>query len=247
MCPHSFIASLFKTMLFYVPNIDQSNFLPEEESHHAVKVLRLVEGDPVELVDGRGNYYTAEISFAHHKKCEVRILEKIENYNPLPCHIHIAIAPTKNMDRIEWFAEKVTEIGVGEITPLLCDHSERKVIKIDRLEKIVVSAMKQSKKATMPTLNEMCSFKQFMKQYKDFAGKKYIAHCYEQDKKSLVKDYVKGNDAIVLIGPEGDFSEEEVRLAIENGFVPVTLGESRLRTETAGIAACHTIHVVNEM
>lgn len=234
-------------MLFYVPNIEETNFLSEEESHHAVKVLRLVEGDRVELVDGRGNYYTAEITFAHHKKCEVRILEKVENYNPLPCHIHIAIAPTKNMDRIEWFAEKVTEIGVGEITPLLCDHSERKVIKIDRLEKIVVSAMKQSKKAMMPTLNEMTAFKQFVKKYADFSGKKYIAHCYEEERKSLVCDYVKGSDVVVLIGPEGDFSEEEVCLALSCGFVPVTLGESRLRTETAGIAACHTVHVINEL
>lgn len=234
-------------MLFYAPDIEQTNFLPEEESQHAVKVLRLQEGDPVELVDGRGNYYKAEISFAHHKKCEVRILEKIEGYNLLPCHIHIAIAPTKNMDRIEWFAEKVTEIGVGEITPLLCDHSERKVIKIDRLEKILVSAMKQSKKATLPSLNEMCSFKRFVDQFADFTGRKYVAHCYEQDKRSLAIDYEPLSDVVVLIGPEGDFSEEEVRLAMDKGFVPVSLGESRLRTETAGVAACHTIHVVNEI
>lgn len=237
----------FLFMLFYAPEIEQTHFLPEEESQHAVKVLRLKEGDPVELVDGRGNYYKAEISFAHQKKCEVRILEKIEGYHLLPCHIHIAIAPTKNMDRLEWFAEKVTEIGVGEITPLLCDHSERKIVKIDRLEKILVSAMKQSKKATLPLMNEMCPFKKFVSQFAGFSGLKYIAHCYEQDKRSLAIDYAPMSDVVVLIGPEGDFSEDEVRFAMDNGFVPVSLGESRLRTETAGVAACHTIHVVNEI
>lgn len=237
---------IFKHMFFYAPDIEKSNFLSEEESQHAVKVLRLKEGDLVELVDGCGNYYTAEISFAHHKKCEVRVLEKREAFNVLPCHIHIAIAPTKNMDRMEWFAEKVTEVGVSEVTPLLCDHSERKVVKTDRLEKIMVSAMKQSKKAMLPAVNEMVPFAQFVKKYADFQGEKYIAHCYEQDKKSLAKVYGKSSDVIILIGPEGDFSEEEVRLAMEHGFVPVSLGNSRLRTETAGLMACHTIHVLNE-
>ena len=152
----------------------------------------------------------------------------------------------ESLDRMEWFAEKVTEVGVSEITPLLCDHSERKVLKTDRLEKIMVSAMKQSKKATLPVLNEMVPFAQFVKKYADFQGEKYIAHCYEEDKKSLAKVYTKSSDVIIMIGPEGDFSEEEVRMAIENGFVPVSLGNSRLRTETAGLMACHTIHVLNE-
>ncbi len=243
MCPYLF----FWIMFFFAPDIEKSNFLSEEESQHAVKVLRLKEGDFVELVDGCGNYYTAEISFANHKKCEVCVLEKKEEFNELPCRIHIAIAPTKNMDRMEWFAEKVTEVGVSEVTPLLCDHSERKVLKTERLEKIMVSAMKQSKKATLPTLNEMIPFAQFVKKYADFQGEKYVAHCYEQDKKSLAKVYTKSSNVIVMIGPEGDFSEEEVRLAMDCGFVPVSLGNSRLRTETAGLMACHTIHVLNEL
>ncbi len=232
-------------MIFYTPDIEKDPHLPEEESQHAVKVLRLEAGDKIELVDGKGNYYEAEIAFPHHKHCQVNVLNKVSDYRPQPVHIHIAIAPTKNMDRLEWFAEKVTEIGVGEISLLLCDHSERKVVKTDRLEKILVSAMKQSKKAYLPRLNEMISFKEFMK--KPHPEHCYIAHCYEQDKRSLAKDYQAGEDVLVLIGPEGDFSEEEVRLAIEKGFVPVTLGESRLRTETAGVVACHTVQVVNEM
>ncbi len=232
-------------MIFYAPNIDIDNRLSEEESQHAVKVLRLVEGDQIELVDGQGGYYMAEIVFPHPKHCEVRILSKEENYHPQPVHIHIAIAPTKNMDRLEWFAEKVTEIGVGEITPLLCDHSERKVVKRDRLEKILVSAMKQSKKAFLPTLNEMTSFKDFLKNHKE--SDCYIAHCYEQDKRVLCKEYQPGRDVVVLIGPEGDFSEEEVSKALNAGYVPISLGESRLRTETAGVVACHTVQLINQM
>lgn len=233
------------TMIFYTPNIENDLHLPEEESQHAVKVLRLEAGDPIELVDGKGNYYEAEIAFPHHKHCQVNVLKKISNFHPQPVHIHIAIAPTKNMDRLEWFAEKVTEIGVGEISLLLCDHSERKVVKTDRLEKILVSAMKQSKKAYLPRLNEMISFKEFVRQ--PHTEKCFIAHCYEQDKRELTKEYRSGQDILVLIGPEGDFSEEEVRLALENGFIPVSLGESRLRTETAGVVACHTAQVINEI
>lgn len=232
-------------MIFYAPNIATDNRLSEEESQHAVKVLRLVDGDQIELVDGQGGYYTAEIVFPHPKHCEVRILSKVENFHPQPVHIHIAIAPTKNMDRLEWFAEKVTEIGVGEITPLLCDHSERKVVKCDRLEKILVSAMKQSKKAFLPILNEMTSFKDFVKNHN--GSDCYIAHCYEQDKRVLCKEYQAGRNAVVLIGPEGDFSEEEVRQALNVGYIPISLGESRLRTETAGVVACHTVQLINQM
>lgn len=230
-------------MIFYTPDIEKDLHLPEEESQHAVKVLRLEAGAPVELVDGHGNFYHAEITFPHHKHCEVRILSKEENFHPQPVHLHIAIAPTKNMDRLEWFAEKVTEIGVGEITPLLCRFSERKVVKNDRLEKILVSAMKQSKKAYLPQLNEMTSFNDFMK--KHGGPNCFIAHCYEQDKRLLAKEYEAGSDVTILIGPEGDFSEEEVALALKCGCRPISLGESRLRTETAGVAACHTIQVLN--
>jgi 16S rRNA (uracil1498-N3)-methyltransferase len=148
-------------MIFYAPDIENDRRLPEEESQHAVKVLRLKEGDKIEIVDGKGCFYHAEITFPHAKHCEVEILSKTENFQPQPVHLHIAIAPTKNMDRLEWFAEKVTEIGVGEITPLLCERSERKVLKHDRLEKILVSAMKQSKKAYLPRLNELKKFSDF--------------------------------------------------------------------------------------
>ena len=232
-------------MLFYTPQIAQSNFLPEEESNHAIKVLRLQAGDKVELIDGCGGYFEAEITVPHHKRCEVKILNHIAEYRKRPFRVHVAIAPTKNMDRMEWFAEKVTEIGVDEITPIICRFSERKVIKCDRLEKILVSAMKQSKKAYLPKLNEQCDFSEFIR--RQDLGQRFIAHCYEQDKKSLSDLYVPGQDATIMIGPEGDFSEAEVEKALQIGFAPVSLGNSRLRTETAGVIACHTMDLLSEI
>ena len=164
--------------------------------------------------------------------------------SPWGCHLHIAMAPTKNMDRTEWFAEKATEIGFDELTFLNCRFSERKVIKTERIEKILISAVKQSLKATLPILNEMIDFNKFMN--KDFKGQKFIAHCYEGEK-PLLKDVLhKGEDALVLIGPEGDFSPEEVEKAIAKGFTPVSLGKSRLRTETAALVACHTLNLLNQ-
>lgn len=232
-------------MLFYTPDIAQSHFLPEEESNHAVKVLRLQAGDRVELIDGRGGYFEAEITVPHHKRCEVNIISQVEEYRKRPFRIHIAIAPTKNMDRLEWFAEKVTEIGVEEITPVICRFSERRVVKCDRLEKILVSAAKQSKKAYLPKLNGQCDFSAFVR--RQDLGQRFIAHCYEQDKRSLAGLYEPGRDATVLIGPEGDFSEAEVEMALQLGFSPVSLGGSRLRTETAGVVACHTLGLLSEM
>ncbi|HOI25973.1 MAG TPA: 16S rRNA (uracil(1498)-N(3))-methyltransferase [Paludibacteraceae bacterium] len=232
-------------MLFYTPNIEESPYLPEEESNHAIRVLRLQTGDKLELIDGRGGYYEAEILVPHHKKCEVKILNHFTEYHKRPFKMHVAIAPTKNMDRIEWFAEKVTEIGVDEITPVICRFSERKEIKHDRLEKILVSAMKQSKKAYLPKLNDQCTFAQFI-QRKDL-GQRFIAHCYEQDKKELSELYKPLEDATILIGPEGDFGEDEVSSAIKIGFAPVSLGESRLRTETAGVVACHTMDLLSSL
>lgn len=231
--------------LFYAPNIKQDLTLPEEESQHAVKVLRMEEGDALEVIDGRGGFYNAKIAIAHHKKCKVIIENEIQAYHKRPIHLHIAIAPTKNMERIEWFAEKVTEIGIDEITPIICRFSERKVIKRDRMEKILISAMKQSKKAYLPIINEQMTFSEFMKQERN--GDLYIAHCYEQDKKDLCTTYKAKNDVTILIGPEGDFSEEEVELAIKKGYIPVSLGESRLRTETAGVVACHTVNIINQI
>lgn len=231
--------------LFYAPNIKNDLTLPEEESQHAVKVLRMEEGDTLEIVDGKGGFYNAKITIAHHKKCKVSIERETLCYHKRPIHLHIAIAPTKNIERIEWFAEKAAEIGIDEITPLICRFSERKVIKRERIEKILISAMKQSKKAYLPTINEQMTFNDFMKC--EHKGELYIAHCYEQDKKDLCKTYKANNDVTILIGPEGDFSEEEVRKALEKGFVPVSLGNSRLRTETAGLVACHTINLINQI
>lgn len=229
--------------VFYTPDIETKKELPEEEAQHCIRVLRLTAGDEITLTDGKGNFYRAEISAATNKRCLVNITEVIYQQPLWPCHLHIALAPTKNMDRNEWFAEKATEIGFDELTFLNCRFSERKVIKTERIEKILVSAIKQSLKARLPLLNEMTDFDKFIEQ--DFGGQKFIAHCYEGEK-PLLKDVLKkGEDALVLIGPEGDFSEEEVKKAIDKGFIPISLGKSRLRTETAALVACHTMNLIN--
>ena len=227
--------------VFYTPDIQTSTELPEEEAQHCVRVLRLTAGDEINLTDGKGNFYRAEISVATHKRCLVNIKEAIYQEPLWDGHLHIAMAPTKNMDRNEWFAEKATEIGFDELTFLNCRFSERKVIKTERIEKILVSAIKQSLKARLPRLNEMTDFCTFIEI--DFKGQKFIAHCYEGEKPLLKDVLTKGEDALVLIGPEGDFSEEEVKKAIEKGFVPISLGKSRLRTETAALVACHTMNM----
>ena len=232
--------------LFYTPDIETVAELPEGESQHCVKVLRLKEGDEIGLIDGRGGWYRAEITLAHPKRCAVRILSKEDRPNAWRCRIEVAIAPTKNLDRIEWFAEKCTEIGIDAITPLRCRFSERKELKTDRIEKILVSAMKQSLKAELPLLSEMTDFRRVVE--RPFDGKKFIAHCYGDSERFLLADrYEPGRDVCILIGPEGDFSPEEVELALANGFQPISLGDSRLRTETAGVVACHTIHVLNQI
>jgi len=232
--------------MFYTPDIQTSLFLPEEESQHAVKVLRLQTGDRIELIDGKGGYYKAEIIVPHHKRCEVRILETLTEFQKRPSHLHIAIAPTKSIERLEWFAEKATEIGIDEITPVICRFSERKIIKRDRLEKILISAMKQSLKAYLPKLNEQCTFEQFIKRAD--SEQRFIAHCHdENNKKTLSSLYVPQKNTTILIGPEGDFSPEEVEIALKKGFLPVSLGESRLRTETAGVVACHTVNLLDSI
>ena len=230
--------------VFYTPDIQKNLELPEEEAQHCVRVLRLNIGDEITLTDGNGNFYRAEITAATNKRCLVKILETIPQEPLWSGHLHIAMAPTKNMDRNEWFAEKATEIGIDELTFLNCRYSERKVIKTDRIEKIVISAVKQSLKAYRPRLNEMTDFNTFISQ--DFRGQKFIAHCYK-DEKPLLKHVLKPEeDTLILIGPEGDFSEEEVAKAIENGFQPISLGNSRLRTETAALVACHTVNLINQ-
>lgn len=231
--------------LFYVPEITENEILLDEvESKHAIRVLRLKTGEKVQVVDGKGGFYTAEIIDTNPKKSRLRIIEAKKNHGKSDFYLHIAIAPTKNNDRFEWFLEKATEIGIDEITPLICEHSERKTIKPDRLEKIVVSAMKQSLKTWLPKLNPMVSLHEFIK--RNDTPIKFIAHCNEGTKPHLKNEVEKGKNILVLIGPEGDFSPEEVNLARMNGFREISLGNSRLRTETAGIVACHIVNLINE-
>lgn len=230
--------------VFYTPDIATSPELPEEEAGHCLRVLRLSIGDEIMLTDGKGCFYKAIISAASGKRCQVKVTETIPQEKGWNGWLHIAMAPTKNMDRTEWFAEKATEIGFDELTFLNCRYSERKVIKTERIEKILVSAVKQSLKAAKPVLNEMTDFNSFIA--RDFGGQKFIAHCYEGEKQLLKKVIHPGEDALVLIGPEGDFSEEEVEKAIANGFRPISLGKSRLRTETAALVACHTMNLLNQ-
>ena len=230
--------------IFYTPDILKSNELPPEEVQHCTRVLRLKEGDKIRLTNGQGYFFEAEITTISSKHCHVQVLEKIKQDLSWQNQIHIAMAPTKNMDRNEWFAEKVTEIGVNQITFLNCRYSERKEIKSERIEKILIAAIKQSQKATLPELHGIIDFKHLIS--KDFNGQKFIAHCHDEKKILLSHAYKKGENTIILIGPEGDFSKEEVALAIKHGFQPVSLGESRLRTETAALTACQTIHVINE-
>jgi 16S rRNA (uracil1498-N3)-methyltransferase len=232
--------------LFYNSDIKQGDstfFFDKEESKHIVKVLRKKESDKIFITNGLGFLYESEIITASEKKCEVKITKETF-HKPTNFHTHIAVAPTKMNDRLEWFLEKATEIGIHEITPIICDNSERKVYKIDRAEKIVQSAMKQSLQFYLPKINEPISYSQFVKQ--SFDGKKFIAHCEETERKAFQNE-VKPNEKItILIGPEGDFSTKEIKLAIENQFIPVTLGNTRLRTETAALVACHTIAMKNE-
>jgi 16S rRNA (uracil1498-N3)-methyltransferase len=232
--------------LFYNSDIkkrDATFFFDKEESKHIVKVLRKKEGDKVFITNGLGYLFESEIILASEKKCEVKITK--ESYQqPDSFYTHIAVAPTKMNDRMEWFLEKATEIGIHEITPIICEHSERKVYKIDRAEKIIQAAMKQSLHYYLPKINEPVLFSQFVKSNNE--GQRFIAHCEETDKKSFQKTIAKNEKVTILIGPEGDFSTKEIHLAMANHFIPVTLGNTRLRTETAALVACHTLALHNE-
>lgn len=232
--------------LFYTPDIGaeaQNWFLTEEESKHCTRVLRLEKGDQVNLIDGKGGFYTATIADAHPKRTILQINSVITQYGKRNHYLHIAVAPTKNLDRLEWFLEKATEIGIDEISLIIAQRSERKEAKVDRLNKIITSAIKQSLKAYHPVLNEPVSFPKFLSQ--PFNGQKYIAHCID-DTKAEIKDTLQpqGN-YLVMIGPEGDFTEKEVADALQNDFKAITLGESRLRTETAALEACFEINFLN--
>ena len=233
---------------FYDPQI--SGELPQEEAHHAVKVLRLQIGDEMWLMDGQGFFYRATITATTGHRCLYRIEETLPQEPAWKGHLHLAMAPTKLMDRVEWFAEKATEIGFDELTFLDCQFSERRVVKEERIDKILVSAMKQSHKAWKPKLNKMIRFRDFINQERE--GDKFICHCYDENdikdggEKPLLFDVLNtGQPTTVLIGPEGDFSIEEVKLAMQNGYRSVSLGKSRLRTETAALVAVHMMQLKN--
>ena len=232
--------------LFYNPDINAASetfAFDKEESKHIVKVLRKSEGDILHVTNGLGNLFHTEIILASDKKCTVKI-NQTETQKPTDFYLHLAVAPTKMNDRFEWFLEKATEIGIHEITPIICEHSERKVIKTERFDKIIQSAMKQSLQYFLPKLNEPMSFKEFINKNHD--GTLFIAHCEETDKKLLKEAIVPKEKYTILIGPEGDFSEKEIETALQNNYIPVSLGNTRLRTETAAVVACHSIVFSNE-
>ena len=217
--------------------------MDNEESRHAIKVLRHKIGDEIKIIDGKGSFYTCIITEDNQKKCSFRIKE-IQCSPKRPFYIHIAIAPTKNIDRIEWFVEKAVEIGIDEISFINCKNSERKVIKTDRIIRKAISAMKQSMKASLPIINEIISFNQFVKNVEQ--QNKLMAYVDFDNPKNLQSTASKNSSYCILIGPEGDFSKSELELSITTGFEKVSLGHSRLRTETAGIVACHTLNLINE-
>lgn len=232
--------------VFYTPDIATTPELPEEEAGHCLRVLRLGMGDEVMLTDGKGCFYRAEISNIAGKRCLVKVVETIPQAPFWRGHLQLAIAPTKNMDRMEWMAEKATEIGFDELSFLSCRFSERKVIKTERIEKIVVAAVKQSLKAYKPVVDEMEDFRTFISR-KELPEQRFIAHCYEGEKPLLKHVLTPGEDALVMIGPEGDFSREEVEMAGTAGFRSISLGRSRLRTETAGLVALFTLNFFNQI
>lgn len=232
---------------FYVPDARNNTELPKEEAQHAIKVLRMHEGDNIYLMDGDGTFYLAEVTMVTGKKCSYQILEELPQQRSWKGRIHIAMAPTKMMDRVEWMAEKATEIGVDEFSFLECKFSERRQMRADRVEKIVVSATKQSRKAWKPVVNELTAFKKFIEEPRE--GGKYICHCYEEVERTdlfelLKADNTMPHDVTILIGPEGDFSIDEVRMAMEHGYKSVSLGTERLRTETAALSAAIQAHLL---
>jgi len=230
--------------LFYAPDISGGEYtLPQEESKHLVRVFRMQAGDEVTLTDGKGYFYFCRIDEASPKACRLKIIRKTRGNDKHTWMIHMAVAPTKNISRYEWFLEKATEIGISHITPLICEHSERKQVKTERLERVLVAAMKQSLKSTLPRLEQPVKFSDFINRRME--GEKYIAYIDPEVTVELSKVYTKGRPALILIGPEGDFSPEEVALAMQKGFRPVRLGPSRLRTETAAVVACHTVNLMN--
>lgn len=232
---------------FYTPQISGKNYiLNKEESKHCIRVLRLKKGDDVNLVDGNGGFYIASISEENPNACLLEIKEVILNFEKRNYYLHLAVAPTKNIDRIEWMIEKAVETGIDEFTPVICEHSERKSINVERLERIAISAMKQSLKAFLPKINDCISFSDFI--HKKTSHLKLIAHCFKDIKpqRKLLKDaYQKNQNVVCMVGPEGDFSREEVNFTVKNGYTGVSLGPGRFRTETAGLVVCQNIYFMN--
>lgn len=236
---------LFNMQLFYIPslaNSDSKAIFSKEESRHIYKVLRKKSGDAIQITNGKGSLFSGVIETIGSHICEVA-LDKVTQQPSLPYKLHMAVAPTKMNDRFEWFLEKATEIGVTEITPILCDHSERKNIKLERFQKIIIAAMKQSLRTTVPLLHPLSSIEDFLLHHSPSNG--FIAHCHQAPKKNFSTLIKPKSDTTLLIGPEGDFSKNEIEMAIANNYKPVTLGNMRLRTETAAIVGCHTIALVN--
>jgi len=232
---------------FYAPDIETTLTLPESDSGHCVRVLRMRQGDPLEVVDGRGTLYHCVLADAHPKRATVEIAGKDQLPKVWDGSITVAIAPTKHNDRMEWLVEKLVEIGIDRIVPLRCRYSERKDINRDRLEKIAVSAMKQSLKAILPVIDEMTPYDKFIASV-DPQDQRFIAYCDPDiPRRLMAKEYRPGADTVILIGPEGDFSKDEIREALDSGWMPVTLGDNRLRTETAALVACDTCHIINQL
>ena len=232
--------------LFYNININETTenlSFDKEESKHIIKVLRKKDTDILYVTNGLGFLFKTEITLASDSKCTVKIIS-FEKSAPSKYHLHLAVAPTKMNDRLEWFLEKATEIGIHEITPIICDRSERKIINTERFDKIILTAMKQCNQLYLPKLNSAMTFKEFVKLKNE--GLQLIAHCEETDKKTLKSVLVPNENITILIGPEGDFTEKEIETALENNYIPVSLGNTRLRTETAAIVACHSVVFVNE-
>ena len=238
-----------ETRFFYVPDAEKLTELPAEEANHAIKVLRLKEGDELMLMDGKGSFYRAEVTLVSNHHCMYRIVERQPQQHQWEGRVHLAIAPTKMNDRIEWMAEKATEVGIDELSFLNCQFSERRNLKTERIKKIVVAAVKQSHKAWMPIVNELEPFRQFIS--RQSSGHRYIAHCYNEVPRVNLFDELcrldASEDALVLVGPEGDFSIDEVRYAVSQGFVSVDLGKSRLRTETAGLSAVMMMQLAKQI
>lgn len=229
--------------IFYTPDINSNEYiLNEEESRHCTKVLRLNPGAHVHLIDGRGGLYEAEIMSFSKKNVNLQIINKKSEYQRRNYHLHIAIAPTKNIDRLEWFLEKATEIGIDEVTLIITDRSERKVVKEDRLFKVMTSAVKQSLQAYHPVLNPLVTFNDFIQQ--DHNAERMIAHCVAENKREAITKIQK-QSYLILIGPEGDFTPSEIEKALQNDFKPITLGNTRLRTETAALEACFEVNYLN--